>query len=629
MGRGFAKSHQRHLRSRWDFEDSSHPTKQQHRGPPERRVGRCVSGDDERRNRIRPDDPPLRARRDRRHGRPVPRGRRRPRPVLDQRRGRRRLLVRGAARPLGPPAGPLPRPPHRQPGHRLLDPRLLPRPVRARPRRARHRPRPRRRTRPAVPSGARRRQPGVAVREDRPDRPLPRRRRARQHLPADRPGQRPVPRVPGREVAPTGLETCATRPRLGIRGTGLQTCAPHEPAQPVRRRAARGRAGEGPRPRRRQLHPRRRVRLVALRAQARRRRAARRAGRRHARRRRQRVGLALHADGVRPTAGALAVGPVLAVRREGRRPDGRRGGRRLRAQAALRRGRARRHDPRRDRRGRAVERHAREPARPREGGPAPGDAKGLRTGRVEAARRGPDRVPRDRDAGRRRGRVREPARAVGRGRLGCGSVRDRVGEIDRRPPADRGRGRGRGEGAPGDGRGGAAAGGELRDARGRAELRGRPVPGARQSGAVGPAGGPGAAAGGGQRVRVRRRQRPPASGRVDRTRGGPPRGGARRLRETAAGRGGRDGGALRAVDGPAGVSGAGARRRRRRARPEAQRLGAERRAVSPGVLHRGAELPDRPVPHSAEGAGGDAPATTADAPGRGRGAGRLPGEPRA
>ena len=59
----------------------------------------------------------------------------------------------------------------------------------------------------------------------------------------------------------------------------------------------------------------------------------------------------------------------------------------------------------------------------RERGPAPGAARGLPAGRLAAGRRATDRMPRDRHADRRRGRVRELAQALGgRNRAGRSSA---------------------------------------------------------------------------------------------------------------------------------------------------------------------------------------------------------------
>ena len=72
-----------------------------------------------------------------------------------------------------------------------------------------------------------------------------------------------------------------------------------------------------------------------------------------------------------------------------------------------------------------------------------------RAGRLAAGGRGPDRVPRHRHAGRRRGGVRSLQDAVGPRRLAAGPVRHRLGEVDGGPSADGGRGGGPDQGAVG------------------------------------------------------------------------------------------------------------------------------------------------------------------------------------
>ena len=377
-----------------------------------------------------------RAYRNRRHGRPLPRGRCGPRPLLAERGRRRRLLPGGARRPLDAAARAVRRPARRPPGLGLLHPRLLPRPVRRRTSPGwRIDRRLRRRTRPAVPPRPRRRRPGVAV--------APRRRASTGGASASSSGNICLPTDKANDL-------CREVPRRPI--SACRRGRPDAPAQPVRRRAAGRAARQGARPRRRQLHARRGLRVVACT------RSSWRAdellagpGRRHARRRGQPARLPVHADGVRPAPGALRVRPVRPVRR---RADGLMVGEGAgvfvlkRLADALR---ARRPHPRRDRRRAACRTTCTATCSPR---PRRGNC-----GRCGAAYEQAGWQPPDVDLiechatgtpGRRRGRVREPARTLGRRRLGAGPVRDRVGEVHGRPPAHRGRGGGGGQGAPGD-----------------------------------------------------------------------------------------------------------------------------------------------------------------------------------
>ena len=159
------------------------------------------------------------------------------------------------------------------------------------------------RTRPALSPRPRRRQPGVARREDGADRPLARRRRPRQHLPADRPVERPVPRR-------------FSASKLG----SAEASNADASAEPLRRRAAGRACWRRAWARRRQLHARRRVRVVAVRDQARGRRTARRPGRRDARGRLSRPDCQYTQMGFAQLRALLAVGPLLAVRCQ--RPTG-------------------------------------------------------------------------------------------------------------------------------------------------------------------------------------------------------------------------------------------------------------------------------------------------------------------
>src|SRR5262249_42787723 len=147
-------------------------------------------------------------------------------------------------------------------------------------------------------------------------------------------------------------------------------------------------------------------------------------------------------------------------------------------------------------------------------------------------------------------------------------------------------------------------------------LRERAVPGAVEAPAVGkPRRG---APRRGQRVRLRRGERPPASGRGEcGGRGGSPgaairgRGGAH---VALANRNCGDGRALRSVDRLAEVSGACSWQRSSAASTESERLGAGEPAVPARVRDRGSEYPNRSVSHSPERAGRNAAAAVAHAP---------------
>ena len=195
-------------------------------------------------------------------------------------------------------------------------------------------------------------------------RPPPRRRHPGRHRFAHRKGvhsrtQHPGPHLRGKAARP------------GAAGRGRRSAQP-----PCGRSAGRG-AGRRTRPGRPPSHAGRGLRFFPLCDQVSRRRAARRAGRRHAGRRRVAAGLPVHADGVRPAAGAVAERPVQPVRRAGRRPGGRRGGRRVPAEAAG--GRRARRRPRSggDRRRRPVQRRGRRPAGAEQRRPAAGHARRL------------------------------------------------------------------------------------------------------------------------------------------------------------------------------------------------------------------------------------------------------------
>ena len=297
--------------------------------------------------------------------RPVPRGRGRPRPVLGERR-RRPPTARARCRPAAGSCRPTAASTRavRQPGHGLLHPRLLPRPVRPGPRPAwPSTRRPRRRTRPAVPPRPRRRQPGVARRRRRrastargsascsgtsacrPTRRttcaagVPRRR----PLGVDRDGR---PHPLNRYVA--GLPAGLLAKALGLGGGSFTLDAACASSLYALKLAC--------------------DELLAGRADAM---------------------LAGGANGPDCQYTQMGFAQLRALSPSGRcspfdaAADGLMVGegagvfvlKRLADALA-----ARRHGPRRDRRGRAVERHARQPARPGEGGPAAGDAGGLRRG---------------------------------------------------------------------------------------------------------------------------------------------------------------------------------------------------------------------------------------------------------
>ena len=249
----------------------------------------------------------------------------------------------------------------------------------------------------------------------------------------------------------------------------------------------------------------------------------------------------------------------------------------------------------------------------------------------EPERRRPDRVPRDRHAGRRRGRVRQPPGALGRVGRGRRAVRDRLGQVERRPRPDGG-----GRGGPAQGPARARARGPAADGRLRPPGAGPgPRCGARSAswprpspGRAGPRATPRRV--GAQRVRVRRDQRPCPDRGVDAR---APRTPARGVAEPPA------------PDEPIAIVGLaahfgpfeGLRAFQERVlggaiegEPTGPRnwWGAERSdwfdregyADRPtGLPDRRGRPADRPLPHPAERAGGDAPAAVAPAPAGGRG----------
>ena len=292
---------------------------------------------------------------------------------------------RGPARPVAPRSGRRLRPPGRPARPRLLDARAgSSRASGSTPRGWTSTPRcstgsTRCSTWPSTPAG-----PPGATRRRTEGRPVAGRRRLRQHRPADRVG---LGRRPRRRWAGRSRSGWGSRPDAGATFEPLNTRVAGLPGGP---------AGAGPGAGGRGVYAGRRLRLVALRPEAGGRRADLGPGRRDADRRALAARPALHPDGLLAAPGPLALGHGLAVRRDGRRPGGRRGGGDVRPQAAGRRGPPGGHDLRRDRRDRAVQRRRRRPARPPLRGAAPGDARGLRPGRLGPARRRPDRVPRDR-----------------------------------------------------------------------------------------------------------------------------------------------------------------------------------------------------------------------------------------
>ena len=165
----------------------------------------------------------------------------------------------------------------------------------------------------------------------------------------------------------------------------------------------------------------RRLRLLALRDQARVRSAPRSAGRRGARGRGQRRGRSVHPRRLHRAAGAQPQRAQPAVPPRGRRPaPGRRGGRR-RPQAPRGRAGRRRPDFRGDPGHRALQRRPRpRPAGAQRGGAGARDAGGLRGGGAAPGRHLAARVPRDRDGGRGR---RRGAQRGARFRRGGGSSR--------------------------------------------------------------------------------------------------------------------------------------------------------------------------------------------------------------
>ncbi len=248
------------------------------------------------------------------------------------------------------------------------------------------------------------------------------------------------------------------------------------PGQSLRDRHARGRARAGAGARRRRLYARRRLRVLAIRAETRGRRIARGPRGRDARGRPFAAQCALHTDGLLAVARALPHRRVFALRREGRRPSRRRGRGRRRAQAPGRRRARRGSHLRRDSRHRPVERRRRRPARPLERRPVTRDARGLRRGRARSARNRSRRVPRDGHAAGRRRRIRKSARAVGRQRMDAGAVRDRFREVEHRALADRGRIGGADQDAARAEGGHPAADGEFPARAGGPADRGQPLP---------------------------------------------------------------------------------------------------------------------------------------------------------
>ncbi len=153
-----------------------------------------------------------------------------------------------------------------------------------------------------------------------------------------------------------------------------------------------------------------------------------------------------------------------------------------------------------------------------------------RDGGMGAERRGPDRVPRHGHAGRRCSGVRQSQGAVGPRRLAAGSMRHRIGEVHDRPLADGGGGVGPGQGAVRDARRRAAADRQLRVVGAGPGVGRIAVPDLEKARSVAAAFRGDAAAGGDQRLRLRRRQRASAARRVsksdtspERKRGGEPK----------------------------------------------------------------------------------------------------------
>ncbi len=239
-----------------------------------------------------------------------------------------------------------------------------------------------------------------------------------------RPGRRL--RLPGHVPGPGGRPAAGAR-RLPARAhRGLLPRGPHQRHRRPHR--------QPPRPRRGQLHRRRRVRLLAGRARRRVQGAAARQQRPGAVRRGRPPQRHRRLPPLLVGPGAVPHRPVQAVRRLRRRHRPGRG-HRLRGPQAPRRCRARRRPHLRGARGhRRIERRPPPRAhRAAQGGPAAGRGARPRPGRPPAGHARPGRGARHRHRGRRPHRDGHPHRDLRRVRRVAAVVRARLGEVPDRP----------------------------------------------------------------------------------------------------------------------------------------------------------------------------------------------------
>ncbi len=304
---------------------------------------------------------------------------------------------------------------------------------------------------------------------------------------------------------------------------------------------------------------------------------------------------------------------MFAFRSPRGRPRGRGGRGALPAQATRRRRARRRPDPRRHPRHRPEQRRGRQPHVAGLRGTAARDAGRLRAGRLDTAGCGPDRMPRHGHTRRGQSRTPEPASTLGRGSSPGAALCHRVSEVQRGPPAHSRRCRWTGKGPARLGVRDATADRQLRDTGGRGpEFGSLPGPLTRPALAAALRGGTSTCRH--QRVRLRRDQRPCASGGMAAGRAGVG------IRASTAHRPHRHRGhgrSLRPLGRPAGLSGACARRRTGDTAHHANALvGCHRVRLVRGPratrqrfswpLHRSLGDSSGSVPHSAEGVGGDA-----------------------